>query len=253
MALLRLLPLAQAMPSDQSWVPEHSAKVILAIISLATMFVGNLMALRQKHLYRLMAYSSVAQAGYMLIGLVVGDILPVGGRDSLLFYLAVYGLMTTGVFALLSAVGNKRSESDRKREGANRLGMVPPLPVTQLDDLRGLSRSKPAVALFLAICLFSLTGLPPTAGFLGKLNLFLAAWSDETQIGRGLAIALAINAAISAWYYLRLVALMYLEPADAEATQARRTVWLPWFAGAACALATIVIFVAPQWLWSSVR
>jgi NADH-quinone oxidoreductase subunit N len=249
MALLRLLPLAQAMPSDQSWVPEHSAKVILAIISLATMFVGNLMALRQKHLYRLMAYSSVAHAGYMLIGLVVGDILPVGGRDALLFYLAVYGLMTTGVFALLSAVGNKRSEPGRRSGGASRLGMVPRLPCTQLDDLRGLSRSKPAVALLLAICLFSLTGLPPTAGFLGKLNLFLAAWSDDTHIGRGLAIALAINAAISAWYYLRMVALMFLESADPEATQAQRTVWLPWFAGAACALATIVIFIAPMWLW----
>jgi NADH-quinone oxidoreductase subunit N len=241
------------MESDQLWVPEHSAKVILAIIALATMFVGNLMALRQKHLYRLMAYSSVAHAGYMLIGLVVGDIRPVDGVDSLLFYLATYGLMTIGVFALLSAVGNKRSEAGRRSEGASRLGMVPPLPCTQLDDLRGLSRSKPAVALLLAICLFSLTGLPPTAGFLGKLNLFLAAWSDDSSIGRGLAIALATNAAISAWYYLRMVALMYLEPADAEAIQARRTVWLPWFAGAACALVTIVIFVAPQWLWSSVR
>ena len=91
--------------------------------------------------------------------------------------------------------------------------MVLPLPCTQLDDLRGLSRSQPAVALLLAICLFSLTGLPPTAGFLGKLNLFLAAWSDDSHIGRGLAIVLAINAAISAWYYLRMVALMFLEPA----------------------------------------
>src|SRR5262249_2030296 len=245
MALLRLVPLTEAMESDQLWVPEHSAKVILGILALATMFVGNLMALRQKHIYRLMAYSSVAHAGYMLIGLAVGDILPVGGRDSLLFYLATYGLMTIGVFALLSAVGNKRLEVGRRSEGASRLSMVLPLPCTQLDDLRGLSRSKPAVALLLAICLFSLTGLPPTAGFLGKLNLFLAAWSDDSNIGHGLAIALAINAAISAWYYLRMVALMFLEPADPEATQARRTVWLPWFAGAACALATIVIFVAP--------
>jgi NADH-quinone oxidoreductase subunit N len=161
--------------------------------------------------------------------------------------------MTIGVFALLSAVGNKRPDSGRRSEGASRLGMVMPLPCTQLDDLRGLSRSQPSVALLLAICLFSLTGLPPTAGFLGKLNLFFAAWFDDSQIGRGLAIALAINAAISAWYYLRMVALMFLEPADAEAVQARRTVWLPWFAGAACALATIVIFVAPQWLWDSVR
>jgi len=217
------------------------------------MFVGNLMAFRQKHIYRLMAYSSVAHAGYMLIGLVVGDILPVGGRDALLFYLATYGLMTIGVFALLSAVGNKGQVRDRRDPRASRLSTVLPLPCRQLDDLRGLSRSQPAVALLLAICLFSLTGLPPTAGFLGKLNLFLAAWSDGTQIGNGLAIALAINAAISAWYYLRMVALMYLEPADPEANQAYTLKRAPMLAGLVCALVTIVIFVAPQWLWSSVR
>src|SRR5689334_104898 len=250
MALIRLVPLTEAVESSQEWVPEHSAKLLLAVLALATMFVGNLMAFRQKHIYRLMAYSSVAHAGYMLIGLVVGDILPVGGRDALLFYLATYGLMTIGVFALLSAVGNKGQVRDRRDPRASRLSTVLPLPCRQLDDLRGLSRSQPAVALLLAICLFSLTGLPPTAGFLGKLNLFLAAWSDGTQIGNGLAIALAINAAISAWYYLRMVALMYLEPADPEANQAYTLKRAPMLAGLVCALVTIVIFVAPQWLWS---
>src|SRR3954471_22896768 len=253
MALIRLIPLTEAVESSQLWVPEHSEKRLLAVLALATMFVGNLMALRQKHIYRLMAYSSIAHAGYMLIALVVGDILPVGGRDALLFYLATYGLMTVGVFALLSAVGNKRQDGRRREPGASRLSVVLPLPCTQLDDLRGLSRSQPAVALLLAVCLFSLTGLPPTAGFLGKLNLFLAAWSDDSQIGRGLAVSLAINAAISAWYYLRMVALMFLDPADLEAAQSREIVWAPWFAGATCALATIVIFVSPQWLWDSVR
>jgi NADH-quinone oxidoreductase subunit N len=252
-ALLRILPLAGALESWQQWVPDHSARQLLAVIALATMFVGNLMALRQKHIYRLMAYSSIAHAGYMLIGLTVGDVLPVSGREAVLFYLAAYGLMTIGVFALLSAVGNKGQDGGRRVHGASRLSMVLPLPCTQLDDLRGLSRSQPAVALLLAICLFSLTGLPPTAGFLGKLNLFLAAWSDDSHIGRGLAIALAINAAISAWYYLRMVALMFLEPADGEAEQTRAFDWAPWLAGVACALVTIVIFVAPQWLWDSVR
>jgi NADH-quinone oxidoreductase subunit N len=252
-ALLRLIPLAGALESWQQWVPDQSARQLLAVLALATMFVGNLMALRQKHIYRLMAYSSIAQAGYMLIGLTVGDDLPVGGKDSLLFYLAAYGLMTIGVFALLSAVGNKRKDGRRRDQGASRLSTVLPLPCTQLDDLRGLSRSQPAVALLMAICLFSLTGLPPTAGFLGKLNLFLAAWSDDSHIGRGLAIALAINAAISAWYYLRMVALMFLEPADADASQSREVQWAPWLAGAACALVTIVIFIVPQSLWDSVR
>ena len=78
-------------------------------------------------------------------------------------------------------------------------------------------------------------------------------WSDDSNIGHGLAIALAINAAISAWYYLRMVALMFLEPADPDADQARAIQLAPMLAGTACALVTIVIFVAPQWLWDSVR
>ena len=191
-ALLRLVPLTAAGPSDTGWLPDDSARSLLALLAVVTMFVGNLMALRQKQLYRLMAYSSVAHAGYMLIGLAVGDVGPASGTDAVLFYLAAYGLMTIGVFALLSVAtkGDHRAQLD--------------------DDLRGLAQTQFPVALLLAICLFSLTGLPPTAGFLGKLNLFLAAWSDSSRMGRGLAIAMALNAAIAAWYYLRLVALMFL-------------------------------------------
>jgi NADH-quinone oxidoreductase subunit N len=95
----------------------------------------------------------------MLVGLAVGDTEPVSGTDALLFYLPVYGLMTIGVFALLSGITGR-----------------------SLDDLRGLSRTQPTTALLLAVCLLSLTGLPPAAGFFGKLNLFLAAWSDSTYL-----------------------------------------------------------------------
>lgn len=250
-ALLRLMPLSGATESLLTWVPEHSPKLLLAVLAVLTMFLGNLMALRQKHLYRLMAYSSIAHAGYMLIGLAVGDNLPVGGRDALLFYLAVYGLMTVGTFALFSAVGGERGSRSEERGARG----VQSEPCETLDDLRGLGRSLPSVALLLAICLFSLTGLPPTAGFLGKLSLFLAAWSDDSITGYGLAITLALNAAISAWYYFRLVAMMYLEPAtDADAeNRPRQIVWAPWLAGATCASVTIVLFVSPQWLWDSIR
>jgi NADH-quinone oxidoreductase subunit N len=233
-ALLRLVPLTAAGQSDTGWLPDDSARSLLALLAVVTMFVGNLMALRQKQLYRLMAYSSVAHAGYMLIGLAVGDIGAVSGTDAVLFYLAVYGLMTIGAFALLSVVtkGNHPAQLD--------------------DDLRGLAQTQFPVALLLAICLFSLTGLPPTAGFLGKLNLFLAAWSDGSRMGRGLAIAMALNAAIAAWYYLRLVALMFLEPStEMKATPARIT-WTAWLAGIICAAATILVFISPQWLWESV-
>ena len=235
-ALIRLIPLAGATEEMTRWLPDYSTKWLLAVLAVATMFLGNLMALRQRHLYRLMAYSSIAHAGYMLIGLVIGDMPPVGGRAAILFYLAVYGLMTVGVFALLIAGG-----------GGDR-------PLQTSDELRGLSRVKPTVALLLAICLFSLTGLPPTAGFFGKLNLFLAAWSDATRMGHWLAILMALNAAISAYYYLRLVAIMFLEPtvqAEPGPAAASRVAWAAWLAGAVCSLATIAIFIAPQWLWNS--
>ncbi len=234
-ALMRVIPLSGATYGWVQWVPDVSAKMLLAVLAVATMFVGNLMALRQKHLFRLMAYSSIAHAGYMLIGLAIGDALPVGGREAILFYLAVYGLMTIGVFALLSAGGG---------EG---------YPLHTDEQLRGLSRTQPTIAILLAICLFSLTGLPPTAGFLGKLNLFLVAWSDESHIGKVLAILMALNAAIGAYYYLRLVALMYLEPKSETEVPPARPAWAPWLAGVVCALASIAIFVAPQWLWDSIR
>jgi NADH-quinone oxidoreductase subunit N len=109
------------------------------------------------------------------------------------------------------------------------------------------------VALMLAVCLFSLTGLPPTAGFVGKLNLFFVSWSVDPHIGRGLAVVLAVNSAISAWYYLRPVAIMFLDPGPDTEPRPRRIVWAPWLAGTICAIATIVIFFAPQWLWDSTR
>jgi NADH-quinone oxidoreductase subunit N len=231
-ALVRLLPLTGGTQAAPGWLPDDSPRLLLAVLAVATMFVGNLMALRQANLFRLMAYSSVAHAGYMLIGLAVGDVGKVSGTDAILFYLAAYGLMTIGVFALLGAVGAKH-------------------PLRADADLRGLNRANPSVALLLAICLFSLTGLPPTAGFFGKLNLFLAAWSEGTDLGRSLAILMALNAAIAAWYYLRLIALMFLEPAAEAEPAPRAVVGSSWVAGAACSAGTIALFFAPQWLWEN--
>jgi NADH-quinone oxidoreductase subunit N len=233
-ALLRLLPLSAATDDAGHWLADRETGLLLAALAIATMFVGNLMALRQSHLYRLMAYSSIAHAGYMLIGLTVGNMdFAVGGSDAVLFYLAAYGLMTIGVFALLGAM----SSADN--------------PLQTDADLRGLSRSQPTVALLLAVCLLSLTGLPPTVGFFAKLNLFLAAWSEGTSMGRVLAIIMALNAAIAAWYYLRLVALMFLEPDTQPATERRTISWSSLLAGVLCTAGTIVLFVAPQWVWDS--
>jgi NADH-quinone oxidoreductase subunit N len=230
-ALMRLLPLTGASASLGTWLPNEPSRLLFAVLAVATMFVGNLMALRQPNLYRLMAYSSVAHAGYMLIGLAVGDAGTVAGSDAIWFYLAGYGLMTIGVFALVAAVGQRSLRTD--------------------IELRGLNRSHPSITLMLAVCLFSLTGLPPTVGFLGKLNLFLAAWSEATNLGRTLAILMALNAAISAWYYLRLIALMFLEPATETDTAPRSIIWPSWIGGVICSVGTIILFLAPQWLWDS--
>ncbi|MGH7201160.1 MAG: NADH-quinone oxidoreductase subunit N, partial [Planctomycetaceae bacterium] len=187
--------------------------------------------LQQTDLRRLLAWSSIAHAGYMLVGLTAGPNVrsAVGGLEALLFYLAAYGAMTVGAFAVLVAVGR----------GERR--------VESIDDLAGMSQTHPVAALLMTVFLFSLTGLPPTAGFLGKLNLFLAAWSTGTPSAQALAVLLAVNAAIGAWYYLRLIGVMYLnEPRQAAVDP----VDVPASLGVACcAIATIGLFAAPNLLW----
>jgi NADH-quinone oxidoreductase subunit N len=168
----------------------------------------------------------------MLVGLAIGP--GAGAADgvsALLFYLAAYGVMTIGVFALFAGVSTHHA------------------PVRTIADLAGLSRAHPAVALALAICLFSLIGLPPAVGFWGKWNLFIASWSEGSELGRVLAISLALNAAISAWYYLRLIAVMFLEsPREGEPN---RVSLAPAIAGAACAIGAVVLFAVPQPVWEA--
>jgi NADH-quinone oxidoreductase subunit N len=231
-ALLRLIPLAGGNLELEKWVAMAPVRELLAALAVLTMFIGNLLAVRQRNLHRLLAYSSVAHAGYMLVGLTIGTgTAGVSGVSALLFYLVIYGLMTVGAFALIAGGGTLEK------------------PIQTDTDLGGLSRTQPALALCLAICLFSLTGLPPTAGFLGKLNLFFAAWSEGAYWGQPLAILLALNAAIGAWYYLRLIAVMYLD--SPPATENHPVQPAAWVAGAVCTVAVLFIFVMPQWLWDA--
>lgn len=162
---------------------------ILGILSIVTMTVGNLTAISQTNIKRLLAYSSIAHAGYCLIGLVVsGNI----GQTSVFMYLLTYIIMNLGAFAVVIAVSNQ-IKSD------------------EIEDYAGLSINAPYLAAFLAVFLLSLAGIPPLAGFIGKFYIFSAAIKEGYIY---LAIAGVINSAIAAYYYFKIIRVMYLVPAS---------------------------------------
>ena len=211
-------------------------------IAMVTMSLGNLLALWQTNIRRLMAYSSIAHAGYMLIGLAVGFATARGaseaehfdGVGATFFYLLVYAAATAGTFAALSYLSSVRRQVDA------------------LDDLAGLAGSHPKTAGAIALFMFSLTGLPPLAGFWGKFMLFTGALGVDARpdADGGLAswfVALAIvgvvNAAISAGYYLRVVGVMFFRPATIR-LEARGGPGAAW-AVAVCAVAVIGIGCFP--------
>jgi len=160
--------------------------LLFSVLSVLTMTVGNIVAIAQSNIKRMLAYSSIAHIGYLLIGLVAGREL---GITATLLYTLVYALMTTGAFAvvILLCVGEVKGE--------------------RIDDFTGLAQRSPLAAAAMLIFLLSLAGVPPTAGFVGKLYLFGAA------IERGyvwLALIAVINSAISLFYYMRVAMAMYM-------------------------------------------
>jgi NADH-quinone oxidoreductase subunit N len=173
----------------ESWTPA------VALVAGFTMVIGNLGALAQTDLKRLLAFSSVAHAGYMLAG-IVGMKDRHGGLEALLFYVATYAITNLGAFGFLIAI--------------RRNGREPALTT----DLTGLSRRNPALAAMLTILLISLTGVPVSVGFVGKFHLFNAAVAAGYS---GLAAVGVLMSVVSAFYYLRLVVLMYMEEPEAEA------------------------------------
>jgi NADH-quinone oxidoreductase subunit N len=237
-ALLRIIDMGTFRVSPVALPTADSLRMwcafVFALMAVASMFLGNVLALLQNDIKRLLAYSSIANAGYMLVGLAVGyrpgD---VGGVSALLFYLITYSATIAGIFGLLVFL----------RRGS-RL-------VESVDDLAGLGQSHPFAAAVMTILLFSLTGLPPTGGFLGKLNLLMAAWSQGTTFAEVLAILLAVNAAIAAAYYLRIVVVMYLRPAPASPVETSGQ--LPAAIGiGVCVAISVALFFFPSFLWDLV-
>ncbi|MFQ5899076.1 MAG: NADH-quinone oxidoreductase subunit N [Candidatus Methylomirabilia bacterium] len=186
-ALLRVLLLG-LQPAQEQWA------ALLWVVAVLTMTVGNVVAIAQSNLKRMLAYSSVAHVGYALVGVVAGGAL---GHGAVLFYLLVYTFTTVGAFGVILLLERGR------REAVN------------LSDYSGLATRHPILALVLSLFLLSLVGIPPTAGFVGKFYLFGAA------IRAGyiwLAVLAVLNSAVAAYYYLRLIVYMYMREPEAVPT-----------------------------------
>ncbi|MBX9654131.1 NADH-quinone oxidoreductase subunit N [bacterium] len=204
---------------------SSTAEYILLILAVLTMTVGNSLALVQSKLIRLLAYSSVAHSGYILVGIAAG-INGIAPLEPVYFYLAAYAVMTLGVFAIIAGV-----ESTGQK-------------IEKIDDLAGLVQRFPAAAAALAICLTSLIGLPLTAGFWAKLEIFLSAIASDDLLFRWVAVIMAANAVIAAGYYLRVLGKLF-EPGRGGLPSK------PWdrsliYATALCAVLTILWFFQPN-------
>ncbi len=205
-------------------------EILLGVLAAITIVAGNLIAVAQTNVKRMLAYSSIAHSGYMLAGLVatqsqVGGGLSYAGTHTLLYYAVAYALMNTGAFVVVMLVERYRSAVD-------------------LEAYRGLGRSSPALALAMAVFMLSLIGVPPTAGFFGKLLII------DVLVNGGatwLAILLVLAAVVSAFYYLRVVVNMYMRSSDPDS----ETVPTPDAVGAVLAttaIGTVVVGIWSGWL-----
>jgi NADH-quinone oxidoreductase subunit N len=214
-ALIRVL--VQALPSLQAdW------RAILWVSAILTMTVGNVVAVLQSNIKRMLAYSAIAHAGYILVGIVANSS---DSYKAVIFYLIVYTAMNLGALAIILSLSRKGDERVR------------------IEDYAGLGKTQPLPAAALSLFLVSLAGFPLTGGFLGKFYLFSAAIHEGFV---GLAIIGVLNSVLSVYYYFRLMVVMYMkEPLDAETDS------IPLTTLAAIAIAAIAVMwagLSPDWL-----
>ena len=195
---------------------------VIAILAIATMIVGNLIALNQRNIKRMLAYSSVAHAGYLLTAVWAGSRFSAG---SVLLYLLAYGLTTLAAFGILASLG----------EGGERT-------VTN-DDIAGLGSRRPWTALGLSICMLSLLGFPGTFGFIGKWYILQSVITQRQVI---LPVVLVLTSVVSAGYYLPVIMAMYMKPARSESELAARS-RLGRYAGIAVAASVAAVILFGLW------
>jgi NADH-quinone oxidoreductase subunit N len=165
--------------------------IIFAVLAAIGMTLGNIVAIPQSNIKRMLGYSSIAQAGYLMVGLATMGFSPASdvlGRSSILFFLTSYALANMGAFIAIIAISNKLNSD-------------------LIDDYSGMGKRAPLMALALTLCLISLIGIPPAAGFMAKFYIFSAAVQHNLL---WLVIIAVINSVISAYYYLRVVKVMWL-------------------------------------------
>jgi NADH-quinone oxidoreductase subunit N len=167
---------------------------ILWVLAVLTMTLGNVVAIAQKNIKRMLAYSSIAHAGYILVAMVAADEL---STASVLFYILAYAFMNLGAFGVIILFGKKGEEN------------------INLSDYSGMASKYPLLAAVMALFMFSLAGIPPTAGFVGKFYIFSAAVKAGYL---GLAIIGVLNSALSVYFYLRVTVMMYMRNPEKELT-----------------------------------
>ncbi|MCH7525253.1 MAG: NADH-quinone oxidoreductase subunit N, partial [Bacteroidetes bacterium] len=167
----------------------HIWENIIYVIAVATMFIGNLFALRQQNMKRFLAFSSIAQAGFILLGLIIGNQL---GTATVVYFVLVYVFSNLAAFGVVQAISLRTGKE-------------------KMSDYEGLYRTNPNLSLVMMLALFSLAGIPPVAGFFGKFFLFTAAASEGYYI---LVFIAVVNVTISLYYYLLVVRAMFLRQSD---------------------------------------
>ncbi len=202
--------------------------IMVMILAATTMTLGNLVALTQDNVKRMLAYSSIAHTGYMLVGFAAWAAGVQSGMEGLLYYGAAYAFMNLGAFAVIAAV-------------QKRLGVT-----SNLSTFAGLIKREPWLAILMTLFLLSLTGIPPTAGFFGKFYVILAAVEAGGPLTI-LAVLAVLNAAVAAFYYLRVVVYMFMRDQAAEVPVLSHGRLLK--AGLAVAtVMTIVLGLFPAWM-----
>lgn len=198
-------------------------QMALAIMSAITMLVGNVTAVVQSNIKRMLAYSSVAHAGYLLMGIVANT---ATGHSAIMFYATAYLFMQLGAFVIVGLI-----------EHTDGSGL-------EIDDYRGLAKRRPILAGFLALFMFSLAGIPPFAGFWGKYQLFMAAIEGGFT---WLTIVAVVSSVVSVWFYLGVVAKMYFADADTT-SDSGVSVGLAGITLAVCTVAVVLLGIFPSLL-----